>query len=83
MLFNVVECNGLEVMRAMATAIKTIDKVSVTIPDESGNYTISVWLRTEDTPDQQIYIEGVENTGSTALEDALNSVLTDNGYDAV
>lgn len=58
-----------------------IQKVTVTVPDESGDYVVGTWVLAEDTGPDAVYVEGPYNTGAMTPGTALGALLSGAGYD--
>jgi len=64
----------------MSITVKEIQKVTVTVPNDTGDYTVGVWVTSDDTGPDPVYIEGEYNLSAFTPTAPLNQVLGDNGY---
>jgi len=67
----------------MAEDVKSINKIALTVPDESGNFTVSMWVVGVDNPDQEVFIEDTQNTAAISEAGIVNTALTGNGFNGL
>lgn len=67
----------------MAEDVKSINKMTLSVPTESGDFTVALWVVGVDNPDQEVYIEDQQNTGAIAAEGVLDTALLSNGFNAL
>jgi len=64
----------------MAEDVKYINKIDVGLPDESGNYSISLWVTGADDPDAEVFMTDTFNVSGSPPGDVIDTILSDNGF---
>jgi hypothetical protein len=67
----------------MAEDVKYINKIDVTVPDESGDYTLSMWVTGENEPEDVVFMTAEYNTGGAGIVSDINDLLAANSFNPV
>lgn len=67
----------------MAEDINAITRAEVTVADEAGNFTMTLWVTSATSPDVPVVISKELNNTATPSTTYVNDVLGTNGYNPV